>query len=70
MQNKWRGTEYRSRDYKFARTSREAFGKQLTDDDFEQDDVTLSHFVHKGDVAVVVMCLFIAVYVMFFGWGG
>lgn len=70
MKNQWQGTEYKLRDYHFPRTSREAYGRQLKEEDFEQDDVTLSHDVHVGDVMVVVMCLFIAVYVMFFGWGG
>lgn len=70
MKNQWKGTEYKRNDYHFPRTSREVYGRQLNEDDFEQDIVTPRHSVHKGDLAVVVLCLAIAVYIIFFGWGG
>ena len=69
MDNKWKGTEYKRNDYHFPRTSREVYGKQLKDEDFETDEVTVSHSVHLGDTMVVIVCLFIAVYIIFFGWG-
>lgn len=44
--------------YHFARTSREAFGMPIT----ELDEVEVPH---KGDRAVVVVCIVIAVCILF-----
>lgn len=67
--NEWKGTVYRSQDYRTPRTSREAFGMQARDEDF----VTFGHGVHDKtrwkDVGMVCLVLVVAVYVMFFGWG-
>ena len=56
MQNKWKGTEYKRNDYHFPRTSREVYGRQLNEDDFEQDIVTTCHVVFGEEL----LCLFIA----------
>ena len=67
---KWRHIEYRRNDYYMPRSSREAFGVQVYDEDL----VTFGHVVHIktnwGDVAVVALCLVVAVGFMFFGFGG
>lgn len=62
---KWEGVDYKSKDFHYARTSQEAFGKRLSSKDFENE----SKWADVGDIAVVVVCLVIAVYLMFFGWG-
>lgn len=63
--HEWLGTEYKRRDYYFARTSQEAFGVQAKPEDF----VTDSHVVHDEPtwVEVSIACLFVLglVYVSF-----
>lgn len=49
--------------YYFPRTSREAFGRPLTSDDFDGDAFDTE--VHKGDRAVAVVCIIIAVCILF-----
>ena len=61
---KWEGVEYRSKDFNYPRSSREVFGRNLTSADFGNDK---SKWADVGDIAVVVVCLVIAVYLMFFG---
>ena len=65
----WKGTVYRSQDYRTPRTSREAFGMQVRDEDF----VTFSHGV--GDSAqwdkVIGVVSFVGLifYVVLIFWG-
>jgi len=62
----WLGTEYKRRDYYFARTSQEAFGAQAKPEDF----VTDGHIVQSDPtwVEVTVACLFVlgCVYASFY----
>lgn len=62
---KWEGVDYKNKDFHYARNSKEAFGRQLRREDFENE----SKWADVGDILVFVVCLVIAVYLMFFGWG-
>lgn len=66
----WKGTVYRSQDYRTPRTSREAFGMQVRSEDFVTDSHGVRDKTNWGDVAVVCLCLVVSVYIIFFGWGG
>jgi hypothetical protein len=49
--------------YYFARSSKEAFGRAFTNEDFEEE--IFHNEVHKGDRAVAVVCIIIAVCILF-----
>ena len=68
MNKDWKGTPYNEREFYFPRTSREVYGRQLTREDFETDEVTSSHSVHWGDLVVGVGACVIVVYLLIFGW--
>lgn len=55
--------QHDSKHYHFPRTSREAFGRPLISEDF--DGEAFDNEVHKGDRAVVVVCIVIAVCIIF-----
>jgi len=49
--------------YYFPRSSREAFGRAFTNEDFEEE--IFNNEVHRGDRAVAVVCIIIAVCILF-----
>jgi hypothetical protein len=55
--------QHDSKHYHFPRTSREAFGRPLTSDDFAGE--AFDNEVHRGDRAVAVVCLVIAICILF-----
>jgi len=59
--NKWNGHEYNKRDFHYARTSQEAFGRRLSKDDFAETNA-------KWDIVVGVVSLIIAVCVILLEW--
>jgi hypothetical protein len=61
--NQTQFNQHDSKHYHFPRTSREAFGRALTDDDFAGEAFDTE--VHKGDKAVVVVCIIIAICILF-----
>ena len=59
-------TEFNQHDrkhYYFPRSSREAFGRAFTNEDFEEE--IFHDEVHKGDRAVAVVCIIIAICILF-----
>lgn len=62
----WQGKPYNRNDYVFPRSSKEAFGEYVTSEEIE-DNVTVGHGVHAGDVAVGVVSVLLIVYL--FIWG-
>ena len=53
--------------YRFPRTAQQAFGMRTYAEDFEEN--LIRDESRWEDVAVVVICLLVAIYCMFFGLG-